>query len=63
MAARLPMRGGHPSRLFGFIVNFQLPGFDLGCIYECEFPPDFAATVRNQNVGLGVCTYETVIRI
>src|SRR5258708_17336248 len=47
----------HPSRFFGFIVNFQLAGFDLGGIYECAFLPDFAVAVRDQNVGIGVCAY------
>jgi hypothetical protein len=42
---------------FGFIVNSQLAAFDLGGIYECEFLPDFAVAVRDQNVGIGVCAY------
>ena len=46
-----------PSRFFGFIVNFQLAGFDLGGIYECEFMQDFAVAVRDHNVGIGVSAY------
>ena len=33
---------GDPSRFFGFSVNSELAGFDLGGIYECEFLPDFS---------------------
>jgi hypothetical protein len=40
-----------PSRFFGFT------GFDLGGVYECEFLPDFAVTVRDQNPRIGVCAY------
>jgi len=50
-------RKGHPSRFFGLIINLQLAGFDLGGVYECEFLPDFAVAVGDQNVGIGVCAY------
>jgi hypothetical protein len=50
--SRAPFASFHPSRFFRFIVNFQLAGFDLGAIYECEFLLDFAVAVGDQNVGI-----------
>jgi hypothetical protein len=46
-----------PKPLLWIHRHFQLAGFDLGGIYECEFLPAFAVAVCDQNVGIGVCAY------
>ena len=38
-------------------VNFEAAGLDFGGINECEFLPDFAVAICDQNVRICVCAY------
>jgi len=49
------MKAGANAPFFGFVVNFQLAGFDLAGTYECEFLPDFIVAVGDQNGEIGEC--------